>query len=97
MLADPVSAGIEVCRLAVTSRPIGTRIAQAMRTVTMPMTRPVMPLRFSLMNFRKFIFGQNMIFLFSEYKYRLRNRKKNTVTFTVKRVIGSLRFASQRL
>ena len=93
MLADPVSAGIDVCRLEATRRPMGTSIAQAMRTVTMPMTKPVMPFRLSLMNFRKFIFGQNMTFLFSQYKYRLRNRKKNTVTFTVKRVIGSLRFA----
>lgn len=58
VLAEPESAGMEVCRLAVTSRPMGMRMAQAMSTTTMPMTSPVMPLRLSLSFFAKFIYGR---------------------------------------
>ena len=75
MLAEPVSAGIEVCRFAVTSRPMGMRMAQAMRTTTMPMTKPVMPLRLSLSFFAKFMFNQVIELGGFVFKYRLMNRK----------------------
>lgn len=54
-MAEPVRAGIAVWRLLVTRRPMGIRTAQATRTTTMPITRPVMALLLWRNFFRDFM------------------------------------------
>lgn len=77
LLAEPVNAGIDACRLLETSNPIGIRTAQATRTTTMPITKPVIALLLEA----NFLISLRIIFIIPFTSIKVHHKYKFVYTY----------------